>query len=251
MRLFLVLVLLAVLVACGSQTSSPKPEASDWTLEQIAALTPEQIDALSQTELQKIQTVLQPEFAQVESELVQLQSELEAAALGEVEAQDSRWPNFSYTVYVATGISYKTFFNSYYRKYSGPNWSNDGCSNSPDKPLFLNFKDPCNHHDFGYRNVPQYSRGRNETYRKYVDDRFLSNLKSVCSDLHWWDPRKDKCYALAYTYYAAVRNFGKGPYYNTPNATPSLTDPRQNPCSTVRGQGGEELFRESAGDKWI
>ncbi|HEU4741982.1 MAG TPA: phospholipase A2 [Meiothermus sp.] len=122
-----------------------------WTLEQIAALTPEQIDALSESELQKIQTVLQPEFAQVESELAQLQSQLDAEALSDVEAQDSRWPNFSHTAYVAAGISYKTFFSSYYRKYAGPDWSNNGCSNFPDKPLFLNFKDPCNHHDFGYR----------------------------------------------------------------------------------------------------
>lgn len=204
--------LVLVLAACGSQTGAP-----NWTLEQIAALTPEQIDALSEGELQKIQTILQPEFARVEGQLIQLQSQLEA--LGKVAAQDSRWPNFDYTVYLATAIPYGTFF-TYYRTYSGPDWSNDGCSYSPDKPLFLNFKDPCNHHDFGYRNVPQYARGRSETYRKYVDDRFLSNLKSVCGDLSWWDPRKDKCYVLAYTYYAAVRNFGEGPYYSTQQRYP-------------------------------
>ncbi|PZA06853.1 MULTISPECIES: phospholipase A2 [unclassified Meiothermus] len=207
------LVLFLLLAACGSQTSAPS-----WTLERIAALTPEQIDALSEGELQEIQGVLQPEFARVERELAQLQSQLEG--LSGITAQEARWPNFDYTVYLATAIPYTTFFARYYRAYSGPDWSNNGCSYSPDKPLLLNFKDPCNHHDFGYRNVPQYARGRSETYRKYVDDRFLSNLKSVCGDLPWWDPRKDQCYVLAYTYYAAVRNLGKGAYYSTPQRYP-------------------------------
>lgn len=213
---WILVALLALLVACSQQN----PGSQSFTLEQIGQLTPEQIDGLSDAQLQEIQRLLEPEFATAEASLAQLQSELNLSPQ-DLEAQDSRWPNFSYTVYVATGISYKTFFSSYYNKYSGPNWSNDGCSNSPDYPLGLNFKPSCNHHDFGYRNVSQYARGRNETYRKYVDSRFLSNLKIVCGDVSWLNPTlKAKCYALAYTYYTAVRNLGKSSYYKNPQRYP-------------------------------
>ncbi|MER3554966.1 MAG: hypothetical protein C4331_11650 [Meiothermus sp.] len=220
MRLALLITALLVLVACGGQPNATPPQTSGFTLEQIAQLTPEQIQNLNEAQLEGINRVLEPEFARVDAELAQVQTELGLSQQGDLEAQDARWPNFGYTVYVATSISYKTFFSSYYRKYSGPNWNNDGCSNSPDYPLGLNFKPSCNHHDFGYRNVSQYARGRNETYRKYVDNRLLSNLRSVCSDLHWWDPRRLDCYALAYTYYTAVRNFGKSSYYGNPQRYP-------------------------------
>jgi phospholipase A2-like protein len=31
-------------------------------------------------------------------------------------------------------------------------WSTDYCSSSPDQPLGFDFRIPCWHHDFGYRN---------------------------------------------------------------------------------------------------
>jgi hypothetical protein len=208
-------VLLPVLAACGSQ-SAPRTQA--WTLERVAALSPEEVARLGPEDLEAIQAVLRPEFARVEAEAARLERTLgeRVSPLG----LDWRWPNFDYTVYLATAIPYRTFFALYYGTFSGPDWSHDGCSNAPDEPLGLNFKDPCNHHDFGYRNVPQYGQGRNETYRAYVDDRFLLNLKSVCESLPWWDPRKGPCYVMAYTYYAAVRNFGESHYYSTPQRYP-------------------------------
>ena len=34
----------------------------------------------------------------------------------------------------------------------GFDWSTDYCSSSPDQPLGFDFRLPCQHHDFGYRN---------------------------------------------------------------------------------------------------
>src|SRR5262245_54232456 len=34
----------------------------------------------------------------------------------------------------------------------GFDWSTDYCSTSPDQPLGFDFRIPCWHHDFGYRN---------------------------------------------------------------------------------------------------
>src|SRR3954471_21811174 len=34
----------------------------------------------------------------------------------------------------------------------GFDWSTDYCSDSPDQPLGFDFRIPCAHHDFGYRN---------------------------------------------------------------------------------------------------
>jgi hypothetical protein len=205
---------LVVLSACNTQTPPPTP---GFTLEQIGQLTPEQIENLSEAQLQDIQGVLEPEFNRLESQLTADLAGLEDD--GSLSAL-ANWPNYSLTLHYAAGVSVGYFMNNVRGRYSGPNWSNDGCSNSPDKPLLLNFKDSCIQHDFGYRNVPQYSRGRNETVRNMIDNRFLSNLRGVCSSLHWYDPRKSKCDTLAYAYYAAVRNFGKGSYYGTPQRYP-------------------------------
>jgi Prokaryotic phospholipase A2 len=48
-------------------------------------------------------------------------------------------------------------------------WTSDGCSDSPDKPLGFNFVPGCYRHDFGYRNYKKQGRF-NETTRKTIDD---------------------------------------------------------------------------------
>jgi Prokaryotic phospholipase A2 len=202
---------LAVLAACSTTPSPVTP--STYTLESISQLTQAQIEQLSETQLQEIQAILEPESNRIESEL---SANLAALSDDPSISTQALWPNYGQTLYYAASVSYGYFMNNVRGRYSGPDWSTDSCSNSPDRPLGLNFSDSCIQHDFGYRNVPQYTRGRNETVRGMVDSHFYSNLKSVCAAVSWFHPKtKAECYVLAYTYYKAVHLFGKNSYYGT------------------------------------
>jgi hypothetical protein len=79
-------------------------------------------------------------------------------------------------------------------------WSSDGCSNSPDNPFGFNFVKACHRHDFGYRNYKRQSRF-NETTRLSIDNRFKSDLYTICAG-NW------ACNRTADVYYTAVRQFG-------------------------------------------
>lgn len=81
-------------------------------------------------------------------------------------------------------------------------WSSDGCSSSPDNPFGFNFVKACYRHDFGYRNYKKQSRF-NETTRLTIDNRFKSDLYTICNG-NW------ACNRTADVYYAAVRQFGGG-----------------------------------------
>ena len=85
--------------------------------------------------------------------------------------------------------------------YSGQlDWSDDGCSNSPDNPLGFNFEPACNRHDFGYRNYKRQGRFT-ESGRLSIDNNFKSDLYNLCNG-NW------ACNRLADVYYLAVRQFG-------------------------------------------
>lgn len=79
-------------------------------------------------------------------------------------------------------------------------WSSDGCSSSPDNPFGFNFVKACYRHDFGYRNYKRQSRF-NESTRLTIDNRFKSDLYTICNG-NW------ACNRTADVYYAAVRQFG-------------------------------------------
>ncbi|KAG0127372.1 prokaryotic phospholipase A2-domain-containing protein [Tuber indicum] len=84
-------------------------------------------------------------------------------------------------------------------------WTDDGCSNSPDKPAGFNFLDSCKRHDFGYRNYKKQHRFTAGN-RKRVDDNFKKDLYKECSK--HFGPIGSACRRIADTYYAAVRRFG-------------------------------------------
>lgn len=87
------------------------------------------------------------------------------------------------------------------RPYDGQlDWSSDGCSWSPDKPLGWEFVKGCYRHDFGYRNYKKQGRW-NQTNRKRIDDKLYSDLLSLCGG-------NVICKGTAWTYYQAVRKFG-------------------------------------------
>ncbi|RPB25583.1 hypothetical protein L211DRAFT_836302 [Terfezia boudieri ATCC MYA-4762] len=88
---------------------------------------------------------------------------------------------------------------------AGLDWSDNGCSNSPDKPWGFNFLDSCKRHDFGYRNYK--AQGRfTETNRLRIDDTFKKDLMNECNKTSRL--KKGLCQRTADTYYDAVRLFG-------------------------------------------
>jgi hypothetical protein len=79
-------------------------------------------------------------------------------------------------------------------------WSDDGCSYSPDNPFGFKFLPACQRHDFGYRNYKRQSRFT-ESNRLRIDNNFKSDMYKQCAG-NWI------CNRTADVYYAAVREFG-------------------------------------------
>jgi hypothetical protein len=201
----------------SSASNTALVQSSKVTLDQIPNMTSEEIESLSEEQMNSV-------FAQAEIELEAfaqangLKSFVKSATANDAEdlARAARkWPNYGYTLYVATIASYESYNNYFYRAYKGPTWSDDGCSRIPPS-IFDN--NACRQHDFGYRNVPQYRQGRNETVRKNVDGRFLSNMKVKCDreyDGFLESVKRLQCRAQALVIYGAVRVGGKGSYDKT------------------------------------
>jgi Prokaryotic phospholipase A2 len=83
-------------------------------------------------------------------------------------------------------------------------WSTDYCSASPDQPLGFDFRLPCWHHDFGYRNYKHVNLFPQN--KDHVDTMFYYDLKTKCATYNVFV--RPACYSLAWTYYQAVHNFG-------------------------------------------
>jgi hypothetical protein len=86
----------------------------------------------------------------------------------------------------------------------GFDWSTDYCSDSPDQPLGFDFRIPCWHHDFGYRNykaVNQFPANKDR-----IDSYFYFDLKNKCATYNRFV--RPPCLSLAWTYYQAVHLFG-------------------------------------------
>lgn len=198
MKKIALLLMLALLASCANNPVLP----AAVTLETIPSLSAQQIRDLSE--------------AQIDALGAENTVGLEAAT-AQLRLQASiRFPNYNDTLFVATSITYETYLSAYYRQTNGPDWSDDGCS-GPTPPVIFD-ANACRQHDFGYRNVSKYAAGRNETVRKLVDSRFLSNMYLAC-DRRWskWyqAPLRVACKADALIFYGAVRNFGSSAYYDT------------------------------------
>jgi hypothetical protein len=91
-------------------------------------------------------------------------------------------------------------------------WTSDGCSVSPDKPLGYNFLPACYRHDFGYGNYKKQNRFT-EPNRKRIDDNFKADMYTICHG-------RAGCKVVANIYYGAVRAFG-GEYAGGIQPTPA------------------------------
>jgi Prokaryotic phospholipase A2 len=86
----------------------------------------------------------------------------------------------------------------------GFDWSTDYCSDSPDRPLGFDFRLPCWHHDFGYRNWK--AAGQFRANKDRLDQMFYADLKRTCAA--YVSAVRAVCNSLAWTYYQAVHYFG-------------------------------------------
>jgi hypothetical protein len=84
-------------------------------------------------------------------------------------------------------------------------WTDDGCSYSPDYPAGFNFLSSCKRHDFGYRNFKAQSRFT-EANRLLIDDNLKKDLYNECGTYGW--VQREICEGIADVYYEAVRAFG-------------------------------------------
>jgi hypothetical protein len=121
--------------------------------------------------------------------------------------------------------SYSQFmFTKTYDRYPPFDWSSDGCS-IPGKsvPGWVGavvrsvanlFNQPCQLHDFGYRNYGTGLRLRpNEKTRHWIDNRFYTEMKRECNNKYadFWhkiDGQYEACNGEALLMYKAVRMFG-------------------------------------------
>lgn len=94
------------------------------------------------------------------------------------------------------------------RDPAGLDWTDDGCSKAPDRPLGYNFLDSCKRHDFGYRNFKGQKRFT-EDNRAKVDQRLKDDLYAECRKYSGLKSVKGvECRRIADVYYAAVRKYG-------------------------------------------
>lgn len=90
--------------------------------------------------------------------------------------------------------------------YNWFDWTTDGCSWTP-AYLAWRFSGPCEEHDFGYRNFGKgLTLGRDETHRKWIDDRFKSEMDRVCNTLLGWNLfQRSQCRQEGRVMYEVVR----------------------------------------------
>ena len=87
---------------------------------------------------------------------------------------------------------------------SKSDWSDNGCTASPDNPLGFDFRQSCQRHDFGYRNYKAQSRFTDPA-KATIDDNFREDMYNQCATE---GALQGLCRGVADLYYAAVREFG-------------------------------------------
>ncbi|WP_117213955.1 phospholipase A2, partial [Allorhizocola rhizosphaerae] len=85
-------------------------------------------------------------------------------------------------------------------------WSDNGCSNSPDRPNGWDFVSGCVRHDFGYGNHRAVGMS-SEQNRHRIDYTLLWDLHNVCAAT---GSDREDCNNWAALYYSMVRQFGSG-----------------------------------------
>jgi Prokaryotic phospholipase A2 len=88
-------------------------------------------------------------------------------------------------------------------------WTDDGCSWSPDRLGNYDFLNSCKRHDFGYRSAKKMGRF-NAEMKKKVDSKLKDDLYDVCKKFSGWESYKGvNCRIAADSYVFMVRKYGK------------------------------------------
>lgn len=107
-------------------------------------------------------------------------------------------------------------------------WNTDSCSGPVPMDLRNLFHPACQQHDFGYRNFGKgLTLGRDEGTRRWIDDRFRTELKSICN-YRFSDWTKyanlQACFKEADAMYLAVRVAST---WSTPVLRPAIEPPHE------------------------
>ena len=93
------------------------------------------------------------------------------------------------------------------KKPSCFDWSDDGCSCSPDQLGNFDFLPSCKRHDFGYRNSK--NQGRFGELKTRIDDNFKDDLYDVCKKFKGLKSLSGvECRRIADLYVKGVRKYG-------------------------------------------
>ena len=128
----------------------------------------------------------------------------------------AQWPNADNTLYESTGMTDESFKRDVYRQFTGPDWTSDGCS----FPVAAAYKKAfdtkaCRHHDFAYRNLPQYRQGRGEAMRQIVDLRLLLDMRFQCLSDSALSVHQQACDLAALAAYVQARKTGQAAFNTT------------------------------------
>ena len=117
-----------------------------------------------------------------------------------------------WTDYFAERASMGTF--QYYENRNGTssfsylNWTDDGCSVPFGLSWIGSFHNPCERHDFCYRNNSSSRLNRRGFWQKWeCDTKFNSDMSNACSSWSWYN--RWWCHESREAYYDAVVLFGR------------------------------------------
>lgn len=108
------------------------------------------------------------------------------------------------------------------------NWTDDGCTGPKLENLLVYdslFNEPCQQHDFGYRNYGASGTlrlGPDDTTRAWIDSRLFQEMNRLCSSKYNRvidTAQRAGCLALAQKIYSIVRSLGGSGFYGSPGST--------------------------------
>ena len=123
------------------------------------------------------------------------------------------WPDADNTLHFAVGASLLEWDIGDYKKEPGPDLTSNGCSFAVAAAYKKIFDDQsCRHHNYGYRNLPQYRQTRSEDARQAMDLRFLLDMEYQCIDGSGSDAQKHACDLAALAAYVQARKNGQAAF---------------------------------------
>ena len=127
-----------------------------------------------------------------------------------------QWPKAGVAMYQSLVLTDESYERDAYKKSTGPDWTSDGCS----FPVAAAYKkvfdmQACRHHDFAYRNLPQYRQARSEDMRQLVDLRLLLDMRFQCMTDSALNVHQHACDIAAVAAYVQARKTGQAAFNAT------------------------------------